>query len=72
MVLRLIRFLDDSVNPNGESLIVEAECQEVMRLPWNEDLKEWFGAHEKEIDEDGDVNVFLEYRRRRGLFSTST
>jgi hypothetical protein len=70
-LLMLVRFLDDVLNK--EWLIVKDgqyegqsvdEAMEVTRLPWNDDLKIWMNAHQEEID-TGDVNVFLEYRRRR-------
>ncbi|MGH9974748.1 MAG: hypothetical protein ACRD8Z_02785 [Nitrososphaeraceae archaeon] len=64
MTLALIRFLDDQVYPNKEWLIVKAEGREVTRFPWTADLIKWMNAHKKQIDEDGDINVFLEYRRR--------
>jgi hypothetical protein len=74
-LLMLVRFLDDRIEDHHqrEWLIVKDsqyegqsvdEAMEVMRFPWNDDLKIWMNAHQEKID-TGDVNVFLEYRRRR-------
>jgi len=73
LTLLLVRFLDDYLNQ--EWLVVKDsqyelqnvdEAMEVTRLPWNDDLIMWMYTHQEEIDA-GDVNVFLEYRRRRRL-----
>ena len=61
--LLLIREIDDYDN---EWLVVAEPYagmeREITRLRWTEDLKHWMNHHRAQI-EQGDVNVFLEYRR---------
>lgn len=61
--LLLIREIDDYDN---EWLVVAEPYagmeREITRLRWTADLKHWMDHHRAQIEE-GDVNVFLEYRR---------
>jgi hypothetical protein len=61
MTLNLIRVQSRDLS---ERLIVQDGEKEVLTLEWNDDLLTWMNEHDKEIHK-GDINVFLEYARRR-------
>lgn len=59
MTLTLIRLL--SKDSKKEWLLVKEGEREVLRVDWDDNLLRWIDAHKREIDEEGDVNTFLEY-----------